>query len=410
MLSVRARARTTLALITPPVWRVLIHSMIFGLAASIADLLFNFYLVSLGYASDAAGLLSTVSRMAGVALGLPIGLLIDRAGARRAVLVGAFAYSLGWLLLLLFARTLWALALTQFLIGGALILTLTAVVPLLTAVTQSTRRATFFGLNASAALMIGLVGSAVGGVLPAVAGQALSSGPQTMEAYRLALASVVVLGLCAALPMARGLPNSNRESEASVDDTIAVRLPLLTLVRYALPSFLLGVGGGAILPFQNLFFRQEYNLSDAAVGVVLAWSALGMGVGGLLGGPISARFGLQRAAAWLRVCATPTMLMMLAPLLAPAAAGFFLRGLFVAASYPLNDALVMQSTPALQRGIAISLLSILWSLGWAAASAVSGWAQLHWGFAPVLIGASIAYAVSGVLIATLPTKDDKMTR
>lgn len=406
MLSVRARARTTLALISPPVWRVLAHSVVFGLAASIADLLFNFYLVSLGYASDAAGLLSTVSRMAGVVLGLPIGLLIDRLGGRRAVLIGVLAYSFGWLLLLLFARTLWALALAQFLIGGALILTLTAVVPLLTTVTQTSRRATFFGLNASAALMIGLVGSAVGGVLPAIAGQALNSGPQTMEAYRLALASVVVLGMAAALPILRGLPDSNQEGEAAIDDTIAARLPPLTLVRYALPSFLLGVGGGAILPFQNLFFRQEFNLNDAAVGVVLAWSALGMGVGGLLGAPISARFGLRRAAAWLRVCAAPTMLIMLSPLLAPAAAGFFLRGLFVAASYPLNDALVMQSTPAAQRGIAISLLSILWSLGWATASAVSGWAQLRWGFAPVLIGAAVAYGLSGVLIATLSTKDE----
>jgi MFS family permease len=383
---------------------VLVHSMMFGLAASIADLLFNFYLVSLGYASDAAGLLSTVSRMAGVVLGLPIGLLIDRLGGRRAVLIGVLGYSFGWLLLLLFARTLWALALAQFLIGGALILTLTAVVPLLTAVTLSSRRATFFGLNASAALMIGLVGSAVGGVLPALAGQALNSGSQSMEAYRLALASVVVLGVVAALPMLHGLPDTNQESNATPEDTITTRLPPLTLVRYALPSFLLGVGGGAILPFQNLFFRQEFNLNDAAVGVILAWGALGMGLGGLLGAPISARFGLQRAAAWLRICAAPAMLIMLAPLLAPATAGFFLRGLFVAASYPLNDALVMQSTPAIQRGIAISLLSILWSLGWAGAAAVSGWAQIHWGFTPVLIGAAIAYAISGVLIVTLSVK------
>ncbi|NJO84105.1 MAG: MFS transporter [Blastochloris sp.] len=173
---------------------------------------------------------------------------------------------------------------------------------------------------------------------------------------------------------------------------------------------MLGVGGGAILPFQNLFFRQEYALSDAAVGVVLAWSALGMGIGGLLGGPISARFGLRRAAAWLRICSAPVMLLMLSPLLLPAVAGFFLRGLFVAASYPLNDALVMQSTPVAQRGLAISLLSILWSLGWAGAAAASGWAQLRWGFAPVLVGAAIAYALSGVLIATLSTAKDERRR
>ena len=66
--------------------------MLLGFAGSIADLLFNFYLVSLGYAADTAGLLATVSRTAGVVLGLPIGLLIDRAGARRALLVGVSFY------------------------------------------------------------------------------------------------------------------------------------------------------------------------------------------------------------------------------------------------------------------------------------------------------------------------------
>jgi hypothetical protein len=36
----------------------------------------------------------------------------------------------------------------------------------------------------------------------------------------------------------------------------------------------------------------------------------------------------------------------------------------VAASFPLNDALMMQEIPARQRGIATSLMSVLWSLGW----------------------------------------------
>ena len=101
MLFVSARARLALARISPPVWRILLHSSLFGLASSVADLLFNFYLVSLGYGADMAGLLSTVNRMAGVALGLPIGVLIDRIGARRSLVIGVACYSGGWALALL---------------------------------------------------------------------------------------------------------------------------------------------------------------------------------------------------------------------------------------------------------------------------------------------------------------------
>jgi MFS family permease len=81
--------------------------------------------------------------------------------------------------------------------------------------------------------------------------------------------------------------------------------------------------------------------------------------------------------------------------------GFCLRGLFVAASFPLNDALVMHVTPARQRGAAMSLTSVLWSLGWAGAAIVSGWAQLRWGFGPAIVVAAAAYALSSLAIRAI---------
>ena len=101
MSSPATRARAAAPRISAPVRRILAHSLLFGLAGSIADLLFNFYLVSLGYDAAAAGLLSTVYRTAGVALGLPIGLLIDRAGAHRSLLAGVLLHGLSWGLVLL---------------------------------------------------------------------------------------------------------------------------------------------------------------------------------------------------------------------------------------------------------------------------------------------------------------------
>jgi MFS family permease len=399
------RPRTALAQLTPPVRRILVHSLLLGFAGSIADLLFNFYLVSLGYAADTAGLLATVSRVAGVVLGLPIGVLIDRAGARRALLVGVALYAGGWALKLL-SGSLWALSAAEFLAGAALLLAQTAVVPLLARVTTAAQRPAVFGLNAAAALMIGLVGSAVGGVLPALAAAAIGSGPQDVGAYRLALTSVVVLGLAAAVPLLKDLPDSGRDTAAAAQASMG-RLRSSRLLFYAVPSLLLGAGGGLILPFQNLFFRERFGLSDAAVGAVLAWTALGMGIGAMLGAPASARLGMRRAAALLRLGAVPAMLLMIVPALPVAVAGFFLRGLFVAASYPLNDALVMQATPERQRGLMVSLMTIFWSLGMATASVASGWAQVHWGFGPVLVVGAVAYALSGWAIALARTENVK---
>jgi MFS family permease len=400
-MSAAVLARNALGRFPRPVWRILLHSLIFGMALSIADLLFNFYLVSLGYAADTAGLLSTVSRAAGMITGLPVGILVDRLNPQRALLLGLVVYSLGMAGLLLSERLI-ALVIAQFVVGASYIMVSTAVVPLLTIVTPTRLRSTVFGWNASAILVVGLVGSATAGLLPTFAAVLVGTGPQTTLAYRLALTTTVVLGVLAMLPLFGSLPAAPGDQESVAEAANAAeRLPTRRLVRFGLAAFLLGIGGGAILPFQNLFLRQTFGLDDAAVGVILAWVALG-GLGALIGAPVTNRLGLRRGAALLRLCAVPAVLLMMLPFLWPAVLGLMLRSVFISASYPQNDALVMQATPISQRGLAISLISVLWSGGWAITSLISGWAQLQWGFTPVFLVVAVAYVLSAIAIVTMP--------
>ncbi len=394
------RAHLSGGKISSAVWLILLHSSLFGLALSIADILFNFYLVSLGYTVATAGLFSTIGRAAGMLMGIPLGIMIDRIGAQRSLLIGVAVYALGWAILLQFT-SLWIMIPIQFLIGAAFILTSTAVTPLLAGVTNEAQRATIFGWNASATMAVGLGGSVLGGVLPSLAAGMIDVGPQDTAAYRMAL--MVVVGLCviAMLPILSRMQPVTHERPHGAAPLPTHLVPMSRLVRFSIAGLLLGMGGGAFLPFQNLFFRDVFLLSDAAVGIVLAWGALGMGVGGMLGGPIAGWLGLQRAATITRMGAVFSMLLMLTPSLLIASIGFFWRGLSIAASYPLNDALIMRATPLRQRGIAASMMSVFWSGGWAAAAWTSGLVLEYWGFAPVLVFAAVAYFGSALAIATL---------
>lgn len=399
-------ARAGFASLSPPVGRILLHSLLFGLAMSVADILFNFYLVSLGYAVDTAGLLSTVSRGAGLVVGIPMGMLIDRLGPQRSIILGLAGYSTGWALMLV-SRELWALVIAQFIVGASYLLAGTAVTPLLTSVTRDGDRSRVFGMNASAALIVGLLGSVIGGVLPSLTGLALGVDPQAAAAYRLALTAVVVLGVAAMLPVLGKMQRIEEEPRAGVGGGAPLaQMRLRRLIRWGLPSVTLGVGGGLFLPFQNLFFRSEFGLSDATVGVILAVGALGAGVGALLGSSVTARLGLRHGSALLRAMAVAAMLLMLIPALAPAILGFFLRGLFIAASFPQMDALAMRHTPPAQRGVMMSMMSVLWSGGWALAAVLSGYAQIRWGFTPVLLITAGFYILSALAIITLPVPNE----
>ena len=99
-------------------WRVLLHSVLFGVGMSFFDVLFSFYLVSMGFGVEAAGIMSTTARMAGLAFGIPAGLIIDKIGAKRALIIGIIGYTLG-MMVLLFMPSLILLIVSQFEIGRA---------------------------------------------------------------------------------------------------------------------------------------------------------------------------------------------------------------------------------------------------------------------------------------------------
>jgi MFS family permease len=398
-------ARASHGRLSPPVWRILLHSLLFGFAMSVADILFNFYLASLGYAADTAGLLSTVSRGAGMVMGIPMGLLIDRLGPQRSIILGLTGYAAGWGLLLS-SRELWVLVTGQFIVGASYLLAGTAVTPLLTSVTRDAERSSVFGMNASASLIVGLAGSAVGGLLPTLTGAVLGVGPQDAPAYRLALTAVIALGLAAMLPVLGAMPRVEEQRVVQPGAVPAGRMAFRRILVFSLPALTLGLAGGLFLPFQNLFFRLQFGLDDATVGLILAGGALASGVGALLGSPVATRLGLKHGAALLRFGSVGAMLLMLTPSLALVLIGYLLRGLCVAASFPQVDVLAMRHTPIAQRGMIMSTMSVMWAGGWAVAAVASGYVQIQWGFGPVVLAASVIYILSSLAVLALPVPNE----
>ncbi len=401
------RLRGFFAETSPAVVRILAHSLLFGLAASVSDVLFNFYLDSLGYGNEVAGQMNSIFRAAGVVFGIPMGLLIDRRGARRVLMFSILAYAAGWIAVLGW-QDIAIIRLFYFLVGAANIATYTAIIPLLSSVIEPKQRATFFGINAGATVAVGFVGSLLGGALPALLAPLLQVGATDVLAYRSALLSVSIIGFIAIVPLF-GLGAAVTKQQATMVAPVnsdAPKLPFTRLLVYASQAFLLGVGGGMVVPFQNLFFRQQFNLPDAQVGLILAISAFVMGFGSIIGGPISHKIGLRNAAAWTRMLAAPTLLLMLVPNLWVSAGAYYVSRLVIGITFPLADALVMQSVPPHQRGTSTSLTSMLWSMGWSLAALGSGYIQSHSGFEWVMIASGIAYLLGAASFYVIPFKDD----
>lgn len=421
MVTLRSQWREFLAGGSPDVYRILLHGMLFGMAFSISDMLFNFYLQSLGYDNAVAGQMQSVFRLAGVMFGVPIGMVIDRVGAQRMLYIGISTYALCWLVLLLIGdaplvtpfgslSSLTMISIVYFVIGAANMTTYTAVVPLLSTIIEPQQRAAMFGINAAASTMIGFVGSIFAGLLPSWVGYIVGVDATSETAYRTALYCVSIFGILAIIPLSgvKRAPKSQPAPATSTEPVITAapaRLPFTRLLLFAAPSMFFGIAGGMFIPFQNLYFRQEFNANDGLVGLSIALGSLAMGIGSIMGGPLSKRMGVRRATALSRFMAAPMMFLMLIPQFYVVSAAYDLNRALVGLTFPLFSALVMQSVPLQQRGTATSMSSMTWSLGWAGSAILSGYMQQSSGFSVVVIISGISYIISALLVQFIPYTD-----
>ena len=58
-------------------------------------------------------------------------------------------------------------------------------------------------------------------------------------------------------------------------------------VKLATPNFLIGVGAAILIPYMNVFFKDQFEISDSLLGLLFSLSSLFIGVGSLIGPRLS---------------------------------------------------------------------------------------------------------------------------
>jgi MFS family permease len=384
-----------------PIRRVLIHALFIGLALSISDILTPFYLVSLGYSTSEVGLFSTVARIAGMVSAIPLGRMVDRIGPQAALQIAISGSAVSWALLLI-APTLELMLAAQFLIGGLFLLIFSAATPLLAGLTTGEQRSQIYAVNEFMYVFVGLVGSAFGGALPGLLTQTFGLTAGSPLVYRLSLGSGVVLLLVSLLPVLSRLRGPEvRQSGPTATAAVQRSITVTRMIRLGLASLLIGLSSGTIIPFQGLFLREQFALSDATIGLIVSATSLSAGIGALGGATLVRRIGLKRGAAVLRMLVAPAILLLIVPQLSLVVLGFIIRAGFISASVPQGDAFVMSQAPAHQRGRVVSITSLMWSGGWAISSLLAGYAAPIFGYGPQFAIALVLALASGLAVWTL---------
>ncbi|GCE27149.1 hypothetical protein KDA_26330 [Dictyobacter alpinus] len=408
----------------------LISNALSGITIGILQVLYNLYLIALGYRTDFIGLVLFIGTIGGGLAIFPAGLCVDRFGGKAILIWGSVLVGIagaGQIIL----RTPFFLLLSAFIagIGGACVLVVNA--PFLTRNSTSEERPHLFSLNIVLLLVTTVIGEGLGGILP-LWFRSLAwlmaplpiwlhwlLAPQMLaRSYQL---SLLLAGLIAApsfIPLF--LLSDDRPRSTFQPDQVAIpriglkarlavvagwrKIPPRLLLAHPLTAMILvqiliGTGAGLLLPYFNVYFVQHLGATSALFGGIDAAANTLNALLTLLAPWLVLRIGKVAALVVPRVISLPVMLLIGITNSLPLAATLYpLRQGLMDMSQGILQVFSMEVVSPQHRGLANSSYQASYQIMWAVGASIGGVVIARTGYIPVFIATTILYSCALALL------------
>jgi predicted MFS family arabinose efflux permease len=369
---------------------------LFGMGQSIFALLFNLYLRDLGISDATIGqILSKVALGAAVAA-LPAAFLFRRMPARTLLVGGGALAAVGYVLQASLVQPE-LLLLVAFLTGMVLTVFRLSIAPVVMKEGESERRPFLFSASFGVFFLSAILGSAVGGSLPHLFHVV---APESGQALRFSLFVAAAITLASAFPflaMRSGAPGDGSPGALEqIKDLLEIDWGLH--LKLILPSAMIGLGAGLIIPFLNLYFKDRFGLTEGDIGFLFSVMQGFMVAGNLYGPAVSRRLGLVLGVVVTQLLSVPFMIVLAVSHMFPLVAlCFFMRGGLMNMNQPLVSHFAMEVVPERDHAITNSLLSLSWFLAWTVSADIGGALIERKGYEEPLLIAAALYVGASIL-------------
>ncbi|WP_297090928.1 MFS transporter [Thermococcus sp.] len=292
-----------------------------------------FYLAVLGYDMAAMGTFFSIQTFTGGLFFLMAGQVSLRLGYRKTLIISALL-GLAGRLLQVAAINDYVLALGFFLVGANMGLRQPNFTALLSEEVGEERRHHAFSISFGLGTIFNALGVLIAGFAPGFfVGLGLTEG----IAYRLviSLALLQFVLVIPALLIIRDVPVKNPRINWN-------RELVIKILKFSLPSALIGFGAGITIPYMSLYFKLRFGQTLAAISGIFFFQQLAMGLGsfGLPRlvhriGPVKVITSFQSIAAFLFAIFPSIETFLLAALL------YVVRSILMNIVWPINDSFMM---------------------------------------------------------------------
>lgn len=382
----------------------LTRTFILGIYSGIHGVIFNLYILELGYREDFLGLMLSITLLASSLSSIPAGIICDRIGRKRMLVVSSLLSALAMLPLLLFVRPevlLFFSALTG--IFGAF--TSVAVSPFLIENTKKEDSVNVFSANSSLSWTATIIGCALGGLMPGIWKHVPALA--TMNSYRLTLLVSITL-MMFGWGVLLLIKEDGRGKCNLPPLSIKNMKPSHTAMKFTLITMIVGIGSGMIVPFFNVYFTKVLSADVLETGLVFSIADVFMVIGFMIIPYMSTRIGRIRSAVLTQLISIPFLIMMaLTTNFMLAAAAYIARMFLMNMAGPAMSSFQMETFKKSERSFAIGVISTGNSLAVAASTFTAGILMAHGHYLIQYAVTCSAYLIAAVLLYHYFGRHDK---
>ncbi|MBI3978681.1 MAG: MFS transporter [Chloroflexi bacterium] len=376
----------------------LTYSILSGLGSGIWGVMFNLYLLRVGYPIEFIGTFWLINMLCHGAGALPAGLIADRYGRRKAFVIATTISLVAQGTLLFLQDPLVILILAGISGFGDAFHGVTGA-PFMMENSEPHERTHLFSLNAAFMNVSSFVGSLSGGLLPLLWATILVVPALEPAAARSALVTGLPLTLLALVPLAF-MREKPVELIASFKDMVTLRYVehFGIIARFTLLNLMVGAGFGLTVRFFNVFFQEAHNASDSQVGTVIALASIA-GAGSVLVSPILAQhWGKAKSIFFTQGISIPFLLLMaVVPSFSAVTVFYLMRAAIYSIGMPLRNQLSMEFISSRERGTAAGFTHTAFDLGGGVGAGIAGLLITTEGFVPAFTAAAILILIPAVL-------------
>lgn len=391
---------------------ILWTSVLFQMGMGMFWVMYNLYVVSAGHDQEVVGRVVGLTSLASAISLIPAGLLSDRFGRKRMIIIGGLITSFTLFLRAVF-ETESSLLAAGFIEGLFASLVQVSFFPFLAEQSKREQQIHLFSLLSAAGLFAGMLGNLIGGFLADFFHFSLGFPEKISLRYALIIgAGMVTLALIPLLRIKEGRKNAagsavkgpQGKKEGGLrrfSRLFAHHHSYRIIFLYAGAEIFIGFGAGLVIPYLNLYFSDRFSASNALIGTIVSLGQLATGVATLIGPMVVKRMGEVGAVIFFQLTSIPFLLITgFATNLIPASVGYLIRQALMNAAGPIQISIMLTKVEDSMKGLANSVSQTIFTLGWALMGPVSTSIVArngsYWGYSYVFLITSVLYVLGAL--------------